>query len=217
MTTLTVNITTVVAEISLVLLFFFLLDWGLNRFYQKLLRIPRISRIRGSIVVIRRNVRAFLFLLASVFVLGILIFNGYFAYRGENVRDFSLKLIRQVPTAFWLDLGAGALKSVGIVIAGNVALKMADLLLSKASKKAQRFDGISANDASVDDFFIALRNNINSISWISISILCARFLILPEIVTKYLYILLRIYIIIAIGLLIFKVVTVVRGCLKSRS
>lgn len=217
MTTLTINITTVIAEISLVILFFVLLDWCLNRFYRRLLRLPRISQYRGSIVVVRRNVRAFLVLIASVLSLGLLIFNGYFAYRGENVRDFSLQLIRQVPTAFWVALGSGIVKSIALLIVGNLALKAAGIVLKKASKYAQDFDSISANDESVEEFFKALRTNINSVSWIAISILCAQFLILPEVVTKYLYILLRIYIIIAIGLLIFKVITVIIDSLDSLS
>ncbi len=217
MTTVTINILTILAEISLVFVFFFLVDWCFRKLYRQVFKIPLLQKTQTSGSAIRRNVRGFLFLVSLFLSLGIISINGFLIYRGENVRDYSLKLLRQIPQKFWTALGLGIIKSIGIIIATVIVLRLFNLLLDRLSEIAQNFDGMTANDESVAEFFKSIKNNFSSISWIGIAILCAQFLILPAIVTNYLYILLRIYIIIAIGLLIFKVVAVIIDSLDALS
>jgi small-conductance mechanosensitive channel len=217
MTTMTINIITIVAEVSLVLIFFFLVDWLFGRLYRQIFKLPLLAKNKTSAAAIRRNVRGFLFLVGFILSLGIVGANGFLIYRGENVRDYSLELVRRIPTEFWISLGLGIVKSIGAIIAASIFLRIFNRLLDILSKYAQNIDGIADNDRSVAEFFNAFKNNINSAAWIAIAILCAQFLILPTVVTKYLYILLRIYVIIAIGLLIFKVVAVVIDSLDGLS
>ncbi|MGK7927257.1 MAG: mechanosensitive ion channel family protein [Spirulina sp.] len=217
MNTMTINIITIVAEVSLVLIFFFLVDWLFGRLYRQIFKLPALAKSKNSAGAIRRNVRGFLFLVGFLLSLGIIGANGFLIYRGENVRDYSLELFRKIPTEFWIALGLGIVKSIGAIIAASIVLRIFNRLVNMVSKYAQNFDGISANDESIAEFFNAFKNNINSASWIAIAILCAQFLILPPVVTKYLYILLRIYVIVAIGLLIFKVVAVIIDSLDGLS
>ncbi|WP_204105298.1 MULTISPECIES: mechanosensitive ion channel family protein [Spirulina sp. CCY15215] len=217
MTTMTINIITIVAEVSLVLIFFFLVDWSFSKLYRQIFKIPILEKRKSSASAIRRNVRGFLFLISFLVSLGIVGINSFLIYRGENIRDYSLELIRKIPTEFWISLGLGVVKSIGAIIVTSIALRIFNNGLDSVSKYAQKFDGIADNDDSVADFFNAFKKNINSASWIAIAILCAQFLILPAVVTKYLYILLRIYIIIAIGLLIFKIVAVIIDSLDGLS
>ena len=211
------NIITVIAEVSLVWLFFFLVDWCFGRLYRQVVKIPLFQKTPTNTSAIRRQIRGFLLLLSLFLSLGIMGANGFLIYRGKNVRDYSLKLVRQIPQEFWAALGWGMIKCIGVIIAAIIVLRLFNLLLNRVSKFAQDFDGISANDESVAEFFKAIKINISSVSWMAIAILCAQFLILPSIVTKYLYILLRIYLIIAIGLLIFKVVAVIIDSLDALS
>ena len=218
MTTMTINILTILAEVSLVFVFLFLVDWCFGRLYKQILRkVSLLKNKKTNALIIRRNIRGFLFILSLFLSLVIISVNGFLIYRGENVRDYSFKLIRQIPQEFWIALGLGILKSIGVIIGTIIGLRLFNILLDRISKYAQNFDEISANDESIATFFNALKNNINSVSWIAIAILCAQFLILPTIVTKYLYILLRIYIIVAIGLIIFKVVAVIIDSLDALS
>ncbi len=217
MTTMTINILTILAEISLVFVFFFLVDWCFGKLYRQILKIPVIQRTNTSASAIRRQIRAFLLFLCLFLALGIIGVNGFLIYRGENVRDYSLRLVRQIPQEFWTKLGWGIIKSLSAVIAVIILLRFLNLLLDRVSEFAQNFDSISANDESVAEFFEALKKNFNSLSWIGVAILSAQFLILPTIVTTYLYILLRIYLIIALGLLFFKVVAVIIDSLDALS
>lgn len=213
-----INIVTIIAEVSLVIIFFFLVNWVFNRLYRRIItKIPLLKNSESNASVIRRNFRSFIILVASLLSLVIIGANGFLIYRGENVRDYSLQLIRQIPQDFWLALGWGIVKSITAIIATIIILRIFNYFLDKVSKYAQNIDEITYNDESIEIFFKAFKNNINSIAWIAVLILCAQFLILPLVVTEYLYILLRIYVIITIGLLIFKVIAVIIDSLDALS
>ena len=217
MTILTINIITIAAEVVLVFIFFFLINWCLSKLYRQIFRIPLLERFKNNSLAIIRNIRSFLLLSSFIVSLVIIGINGYLVYRGENIRDYSLQLIHKIPTEFWIDLGLGIVKSIGVILATSFILKICNPLLDKVSKYTQSFDGITANDQSIATFFNTCKKNINSVSWLAISILCAQFLFLPSIITKYLYILLQIYLILALGLLFFKVVAVIIDSLDGLS
>ncbi|MEM9540301.1 MAG: mechanosensitive ion channel family protein [Cyanobacteria bacterium P01_E01_bin.42] len=215
MGTMTVNIVTVIAEVSLVIIVIFLLDWSFSRLYRQLFRLPILKKWQKNATIARRNVRGFLFLIGFLLSLGLIGGNGYLIYRGENVLDYSLNLIQQIPREFWQALGFGIVKSIGAIIFVSLALRFLNPKLEQLARYVKDFDSITANDESIITFFKTLKSNINTASWLAIAILCAQFLFIPSIIAKYLYILLRIYIIIAIGLLILKVVTVIIDSLDA--
>lgn len=217
MTTITVNMITIAAEIGIAIIIFFLLDWISRKLYKQLLKAPQLKNHKDSITVVRGNTRTFLFFFASLLILAILGFNGFLIYQGENVRDFSLQLFQQIPADFWFTLSWGMVKSVAAAFAVWMGLRISNYFITRLSKWLQEVDGIAANDGSVDTFFKTLKRNVNSAAWIAIAILCAHFLILPTTVTQYLYVLLRIYLIIALGLLVFKVVAICIDSLNSLS
>ncbi|NES81544.1 MAG: mechanosensitive ion channel family protein [Moorea sp. SIO2B7] len=204
-----INIVTIVAEIVLFFIFLFLFDWFFDKLYRQVLRISLLQQRQNTLAKMHSNIRGFLFICAGIVVLIIIGVNVFLAYRGENVRDYSLNLIRQIPKEFWKSLALGIIKSIGVIIGVSIFLRKIDPLIDKFSKYLQKLGSIDANDESIADFFKTFKNNINSAAWIAIAILCAQFLILPSIVTKYLYILLQVYLIIAIGLLIFNMINVV--------
>lgn len=215
MTTLTINIITIIAEVLLVFIFFFLVNWVLVQLYRNIAKLPFLNIFAGNSAVIRRNVRRFIFFLSFIISLAIIGLNGFLVSRGKNVRDYSWQLFRKIPQEFWIAIGLGIVKSIGVIIALSIALRIFNPLLDKLSKYVQDFDEIADNDRSIDTFFKALKKNINNASWIAISILCAQFLFLPPVVSKYLYILLRIYLIISVGLLFFKVIAVIIDSLDA--
>ncbi len=217
MNTLTINIITIVAELILVFIFFYLVNWCFSKLHRQIFKFPLLRKINNNASVIRRNVRVFLFLFCFILSLAIIGVNGYLAYRGENVRDYSLQIISQIPQEFWTALSLRVLKSIGAIIATSLILRIFNPLLGKVSKYAHRIGEITDRGESIVTFFKALKSNINNASWIATTILCAQFLILPSLVTKYLYILLKIYLIVAIGLLILKVISVIIDSLDTVS
>ena len=164
MTNLTINIITIVAEVVLVCIFFFLINWCFGKLDRQIFKIPVLEKFKNNASVIRRNVRHFLWLSTIIISLVIIGINGFLVYRGENVRDYSLQIIRQIPTEFWINLGSGILKSIGVIIGTGLILRIFDPLIDKVSQYAQDFDSITDNDESIATFFNALKKNIDSIS-----------------------------------------------------
>ncbi|MEL6438385.1 MAG: mechanosensitive ion channel family protein [Cyanobacteria bacterium J06621_8] len=213
-----INIVTVIAEVSLVFICCFLANWVFKRIYRQIwLKIPFFKNQESTALQIRRRFSRYIWLVGVLLSLIIIGVNGYLIYQGENVRDYSLQLIKRIPQQFWQALGFGIIKSIGAIVATIVVLKVINYLLGLASKFAQNFDNIIQNDESVASFFESFKKIINNISWIAIAILCAQFLFLPSIVTNYLFILLRIYLIITSGLLVFKIVAVIVDSLDALS
>ncbi|WP_292804332.1 hypothetical protein [Nostoc sp. NMS7] len=64
-------------------------------------------------------------------------------------------------------------------------------------------------DKSIDTFFNNLNNLFTAGIWLRAVIWCSKFLKVPVVVSEYLYILLRIYLTIAVGLLIPKAITAI--------
>ena len=129
-----INITTILAEVSLVIIFFFLVDWSFGKLLFQISAIPWLEKNKGNMLKIRRNIRGFLFLSGFVISLAVIGINGFLIYRGENVRDYSLELLRRIPTGLWIDLGMGILKSIAAIAIAGITLRIANRLLDRVSK-----------------------------------------------------------------------------------
>jgi small conductance mechanosensitive channel len=145
-------------------------------------------------------------LLSCVFIIAA---NGFLIYRRENIQAYTLDLIRRIPSGFWLALGIGIAKSIGVIIAAVIALKVIKYWLEIASNRAKKLDQNTADDESIDAFFTALNRRIRGGVWLWVLISCTQFLKLPTVVSEYLYIALRIYLLIGVGLLILKAVAAI--------
>jgi small conductance mechanosensitive channel len=90
-----------------------------------------------------------------------------------------------------------------------IALKVIKYWLEIASNRAKKLDQNTTDDESIDAFFTALNRRIRSGVWLWVLISCTQFLKLPTVVSEYLYIALRIYLLIGVGLLILKAVAAI--------
>ncbi|MEM9541631.1 MAG: mechanosensitive ion channel family protein [Cyanobacteria bacterium P01_E01_bin.42] len=205
MNTMTVNIITVVAEVSLILIFFFLVNWLFGRLYRQIFKLPFLAKSKKSAEDIRRSVRGFLFFLSIILSLAIIGANGFLIYRGENVRDYSLELLQRIPREVWIAIGWRLARSVGAIALAGFILGIVNRILNRLQEYARNVDKIAEDDENILKFFDFLRSTINNASWMAIGILCAQILVLPAAIANNLYILLRIYIIISAGILVFKV------------
>ncbi|MGB3637719.1 MAG: mechanosensitive ion channel family protein [Rivularia sp. (in: cyanobacteria)] len=120
-----------------------------------------------------------------------------------------MALIRRVPPQFWIDLGIDILQSFAIVISGVLLTRLADNLITKASIWGKNREQTSADDQNIDIFFTFLSKTITIGIWLLALISCSKIFQVPETALEYLFIILRIYLILAIGLLILKAMPVV--------
>lgn len=211
------NILIIAVEVSLIIFIFLFINWLVSKAFKLFIKSSILRSDDRSIKKLRRNITGLLLLACLVLSILIVGANGYLLYRGENLQEYTLTIIRRIPSGFWIDLGIGIAKSVGTLIVAAIALKFVNYWLKVASIRAKNLEKNTADDKSIDAFFSALNQRVSGGIWLWAAILCAEFLKLPSVVSQYLYIGLRIYLIIAVGLLILKAVAVVVDSLDALS
>ncbi|MBD2777758.1 mechanosensitive ion channel family protein [Iningainema tapete] len=207
----------ILAEVSLTIFVFLLVNWLVGKFSGMFINISIFRGQERNIKTLRRNIKGLLILTCLVLCILIVAANGFLLYRGENLQKYTLSLIERIPSGFWLTLGIGIAQSVGTLIVAAIALKIVRYWLKVANIRAKRIDQSTTDDQSIDTFFSNLNNIVTSGVWLWAVILCSNFLQLPVTISKYLYILLRIYLIVAIGLLIPKAITAIIDSLDALS
>ncbi|MBN3884517.1 MAG: mechanosensitive ion channel family protein [Nostoc sp.] len=211
------NILIILAEVSLVIFVFLLLNWLVSKLFKLLIKASILKSENRSIKTLRRNLTGLLLLACLVSCILIVGANGYLVYRGENLQQYTQALIERVPSGFWVTLEIGIAQSIGTFILAAIALKFLKYWLKVVSTHAKNLEKNTADDQSIDAFFSALYDRISGGIWLWAVILCAQFLRLSATVSEYLYIGLRIYLIIAVGLLILKAVTAIVDSLDALS
>ena len=205
----TLNILIIFAEVSILVLSFSVLSWLVSKTFKQLSKISWLKQWEQNLKKLRRNIQVFLILsclLLCVIVVGI---NGWQIYQGKNLNEYTLTLIRTIPQEVWGQLAIATVKSILLLTFAIVAQKSIRLWLNKAADRAKQFGEITANHQTIDAFFRFLSNTITWSLWVLSLSWCGKFFGLPEVALKYIYIALRIYLIIAFGLLCIKATVVI--------
>ncbi|GAB1542639.1 hypothetical protein NUACC21_53130 [Scytonema sp. NUACC21] len=181
------------------------------------MQVPMLRSEERGFKTLRRNIRGILLLACLVLCILIVGVNGFLVYRGVNLQEYTQQQIRYIPYGFWVNLGIASAQSIGILILAGVVVKFLHLCLIAASKRAKNFEQNTADDRSIDAFFHALDKIATSGIWLLAVIWCTQCLQVPAVVSQYLYIILRIYLIFAVGLLILKAAAVIIDSLDALS
>ncbi|WP_071190505.1 mechanosensitive ion channel family protein [Trichormus sp. NMC-1] len=209
------NLLIILAEVGILIIVFLMLRWLVGKLFKLLVRLSILKGDNIKIKILRRNITGLLLLGCIVLCILIVGANGYLIYRGEDLQQYTIALIRRIPSGFWVTLGIGITQSIGVVIAAVITLKSIKYWLNVASNSAKNLDQNTADDKSIDAFFTALNQRIRGGIWLWVLISCTQFLKLPTVVSNYLYIALRIYLIIGVGLLILKAVSAIVDTLDA--
>lgn len=198
------NILIILAELSLAIFILFVLDWLAGKVFKQLAKVYFLKKGDKRTKTLRRTVRRILIVSCAVLCLLLAGANGVLIYQGEDIQQYTLQLIRRIPPAFWVTLATGIAKSTGILIAAALALRSLNRLLDVACQRVKKFEQLTATDESVEAFFRFLNKSLSNSIWLLSANWCAGALGLPAAVPQYLYIILRIYLIVAFGLLVLK-------------
>jgi moderate conductance mechanosensitive channel len=209
------DILIILAEVSLVITIFLFGIWLVGAAFKLLIKLSIFKQEDPRIKTLRRNSTRFLVFVCLTLCILIIGANGFLLYQGENIQQYTLALISRIPPGFWLSLGIGIAQSIGTVIVATTALKILKYWLKIASIRAKNIDQSTADDESIDAFFNALYQRIRGGIWLWALISCTQFLKLPVVIGEYLYISLRIYLIVAVGLLILKAVAAIVDTLDA--
>jgi len=215
---MTDNLITIAAEVSMIVLFLFLVDFSIGKGYRRILQIPVLSKYQNHAKGIRRKLRAAITLLGILLTLSIVGVNAFLIYKGENVREYSIKLVRSVPKEVWMSIGQHSLETIGIVIVTLLVLNWKTKVLANLSQYTQDFDKIIHNDRSIGVFFLTLNQKVDHILWLLILTFCAsRSLPIPDSALKMTYAAINLYALFAIGLLFYYAVPIIFDTLDGLS
>ncbi len=199
----------ILTEISLVILACFLVNWLASKTFKQLIKIPILASGIGNTKTLRRNIKGVLLLFCILFCLLVVGINAYLFYKGENLYQYTLLLIYRIPSELWINIGIASCQSFVIVVLAALLIRLADNLLTIACIHAKNWEQSTADDASIDAFFRSFNKIVSTGIWLLTLISCTQFFQVPETVTQYLFISLRIYLILGLGLLILKVLAVI--------
>jgi len=204
MDTLTTNILTIAAEVLVLVFALVALNWVAGRFIGSVISVPALKRFEGGAKILRRNLRLTLALAGLLLVTSAIAANLYLMHRGENLAEYTLGQIKNIPRSFWIELGISAAKVVGLLIVTAVVIKLVRRAIDGVRERAKAFEGIKANDESIHEFFVALERLLVRGVWLFFLAWSARLLNLPPAVPDTILIVLKIYLIIATGLLCWR-------------
>jgi moderate conductance mechanosensitive channel len=214
--TVGMNVTTIAGEILALILVFVILNLILRRLFSALASAGG-QRSRMVAERIRRNLRGLLMLAAILLSLGVAGLNGWWWYQGRFLPEYTLELVLGLPDSFWIDLGIGAAKVVAIGIAAAVVLRVVRRVLQTLCRRAKAWEGVRANDEAIDAFFSDLGRTLGRGTWIAFFAVSAALLQLPVGVSGSLFILLRVYLIVAVGFLAWRATEAVIESLEALS
>jgi moderate conductance mechanosensitive channel len=211
------NILIILGEIAFLIVIFSLFNWLIGIIFKRVTKVSWLQGKTANITFLRQSISRILILTSVVLCLALVSINGMVIYQGGNIQEFQLNFIRSLPTQFWLNLLTASLKTVSLLILVKFSIPSLRRGIDWVCDYAKKADQIKANDESTEAFFNVLKRIIIHSIWIASAILCAKFLYLPEVVTKYIYIALKIYITITVGLLIIKAVATIVDTLDALS
>lgn len=198
------NILVILAEVGCLFLAFWLLYWLLGQIFQQLGKVHWLKQKKDNLHKLRRHIRGLLIFLWAILSLGAIAFNGWLLYRRENLEQYTLELVGAIPSQFWLQLATGLFKTLAVLILVAYLISPLRRLLRQGQEWIKKWEQITANQEGIEGFFTFLDMHFTNSIWLLAILLCTGFWQLPEVVVHYLYIALKIYLIVLGGLLLLK-------------
>lgn len=211
------NILVILAEVGLVIALILLINLLVGKLVRKIAQLSWLKQGENSLRKLRRHLQIIFTLFGFGLCIVIIAANSWLWYQGKNLQEYTLSLITNIPNQFWLALATGLVKCLLLVLLVLVTLRYLHSLVNFVAKKVKLLAAVDTNSESLEIFFHFLHRSLSTGIWLLSLIWCAQFLGVPASICAYLYVLLRIYLIIAAGLLIFKAIAVVIDSLDALS
>jgi small conductance mechanosensitive channel len=149
---------------------------------------------------VRRSVLAAWVALALL----VLAYNGWLVWRGIPPREHTLEVLRSLGPDTFLALGIAVAKLAVAAIAVVLLARGARQLLQRAEDAINRWDKVKDNDQSLGRFFAGLGGALEWTAWLLWLVLASQLLGLPGPVTHWLWVAVRVSVIVAAGLALVR-------------
>jgi small conductance mechanosensitive channel len=160
----------------------------------------RLARLRARNIVLA---------VALALAAGVLVVNGYFFVTGVDVRRHTAELVRSVGTTSWRALPTAIARLALAIVALMVAIGIGRRLLRATQRSLNRWDQLRDNNRSLAKLFAGFERALVNIGWILVVVYASILFALPAGVTSTLMLAVRIYVIVAIGLVVIRSTTTI--------
>jgi len=211
------NVLIVSAEVLLLILIFSLLNLIIGRFFRRFMKLSVLQKREERADILRKNIKGALILLCIALCILVAGVNGLLIYQGKDLLIETRAWFDRIPPDFWGSMAIGMGEVILFVVAATIAIRYLHRLLIYAQGRAKAYEQIKANDESIESFFQSFDNIITNSTWLLVLVFSTMVLLFPEVVPTYLTILLKIYLIIALGRLLAKGIDAVIDSLDALS
>ncbi|MFC1540422.1 mechanosensitive ion channel family protein [Candidatus Margulisiibacteriota bacterium] len=219
-----VNVESIVADIlligigvlALVLLFSFV-NLIVALVFRELKVLPVLKRFSQRLETIRQNIKWMLVFICSLLILGTVAFGGYLMYLDKDLLGYSQKMVLSIPLSVWVEFGLDLVRIIGVVVLATISVRLIRGILSRLDAKAKAFEGIHANDESIEYFFNSLYRILSNGIWLLVFVFTVWSLPHLSFLSQYIFLIFKIYIIISLGMLVVSSIAVVVDSLDALS
>jgi small conductance mechanosensitive channel len=162
---------------------------------------------------VRRLLVAF-FVGAATVVLAV---NGYILMRGLDPLGYTLDVLRSTSYATRVAFGMALVKLAVIIIGLHLLARLLRRLLGSAERALARSDHLKNNDRSIAALFRGLARAIVAFGWILMALFASIILPVPRPIADGLQLFARIYLVLAIGVLVIRSTPVLVDLLNNVS
>lgn len=198
------NIIVIGTEIGFIILIFVGINFFISRIYKQLIKVSSIKDKKKDVQVIYQNINILLIFSCLILCLLVAGLNGWLIYQGENLIEYKRSLIQNISFDFLREIGIKVIKILGLLILTKWSIPYLDKFIKWLRERTKNADTLTANDASIESLFEIFQSNFNNMIWLLYVTVSAQILELPAVIIKYLYVSLRVYMIIIAGLLLVK-------------
>ena len=159
--------------------------------------------------------RYILFSLLLAMMSGVLLANGYLLARGVIVPQYTADLIRSITPATWMALVRAVAKLAVAIVALLVGIRILRRLLRATERRLNQREQAGERQEGVSTFFAGLERTIVNIGWMLVVVFASILFAFPGSVTGVLLVAVRIYVVLAIGLIVIRSTAVIVEALDA--
>jgi len=205
------------AEVLALILAFTIFNFFIALLFRAFGSLPLVRKFHDRLETIRLNIKWILVFLCFAVSLSAVGFNGYLIFKQKDLIEYTQNVVLKVPINVWIDFGLGLARITIIVILATLLVRIIRGILSRLDRKAKAFEGIQANDESIEAFFNSLYRILSNGIWLLVFVYAVWTLPYLSFISPYIFSLFKIYIIISLGSLIVGSVAVIVDTLDALS
>ncbi|HRV93562.1 MAG TPA: mechanosensitive ion channel family protein [Anaerolineae bacterium] len=203
------DIAVIISELVLIIIIFVVVNYIAGFVFNKISTFSFFKKYESALNLVKRNLKGLILLLCLVLAIASITFNVYLIFQGTDIFEYSLALLNAVPLSFWVNLGLSLVEIVVLFFVARFIIAKLKPLLFKWQEQAKAYEQINANNESIELFFSTLKNISETSIWLLFLTTSMWLLPVPATVADLFFIILKVYLIIALGRLMAMAVTVI--------